>query len=68
MDTAESLTTTTETSVQDHIESNRNPLQLLSTTNIYDQTTEVGNKVKTRSEKVSVRVKGKTKGMTILHF
>ena len=32
MDTAESLTTTAETSVQDHIESYGNPLQLLSAT------------------------------------
>ena len=63
MDTAESLTTTAETSVQDHIESYSNPLQLLSATNIHDQTTQVGKKAKTRSVKVSVRVKGKTKGI-----
>ena len=63
MDTAESLTTTAETSVQDHIESYGNPLQLLSTTNIHDQTTQVGKKVKTRSVKVSVRVKGKAIGL-----
>ena len=66
MDTAESLTTTTETSIQDHIESYSNPLQLLSAANIHDQTTASGKKKgKNRSVKVSVCVKGKTKGM---HF
>ena len=46
MDIAVSLTTTAETSAQDHIESYGNPLLLLSATNIHDQTTLVEKKLR----------------------